>query len=70
MKVSTISPEKPQLVLKADMCPSLIIKLGEIPEDIDTSNGEGIPGFTAMTMMTAFLIAGWIQGRRRLENQS
>ncbi len=49
---------------------SFIIKLGEIPEDIDTSNGEGIPGFTAMTMMTAFLIAGWIQGRRRLENQS
>jgi len=52
------------------MCPSFIIKLGEIPEDIDTSNGEGIPGFTAMAMMTAFLIAGWIQGRRRLENQS
>ena len=49
---------------------SFIIKLGEIPEDIDTSNGEGISGFTAMTMMTSFLIAGWIQGRRRLENQS
>jgi hypothetical protein len=45
-----------------------VIKLGEIPEDVDASSGEGIPGFTAMTMIVAFLIAGLIQGRRRLDS--